>query len=100
VEHPVITSCNRALPPGTKRQDSIVDENHVPGLRVNTWLGQDVVRHHRTVEAYFGALQQAGFLVEGLREGRPRREMFQHDETFLRRLRIPLMLLMAGRKPA
>jgi len=100
VEHPVITSCNRALPPGTKRQDWIVDEYHLPGLRIIKWLGQDVVRYHRTVEAYFGTLQQAGFLIEGLREACPRRELFQSEETYLRRRRIPLMLLMAARKPA
>ena len=33
----------------------------------------------------------AGFLVEGLREGRPRRERFLREETYLRRLRIPLL---------
>jgi SAM-dependent methyltransferase len=99
VEHPVITSCDRAFPEGSQRQDWIVDDYHVPGRRVTRWLGQDVVKYHRTVEEYFGELRRAGFAVEALREGRPRREHFLREETYQRRLRIPLMLLLAARKP-
>lgn len=99
VEHPVITSCDRGMAPGTQREDWIVDDYHVSGTRVTHWLGQDVVKYHRTVGEYFGALQGAGFMVEGLREGRPRRELFQREEAYRRRLRIPLLLLLAARKP-
>jgi SAM-dependent methyltransferase len=99
VEHPVITSCDRGWPEGSKRQDWIVDEYHVSGRRVTRWMGQDVVKYHRTLEEYFGGLQRAGFVVEALREARPRRELFLREETYARRLRIPLMLLMAARKP-
>ena len=100
VEHPVLTSCDRGLAPGAKRQDWIVDDYHVSGRRVTQWMGQDVVKYHRTVEEYVGGLLRAGFLIEGLREGRPRREHFLREETYRRRLRIPMMLLLAGRKPA
>ena len=77
-----------------------MDQYHVPGRRVTNWLGQDVVKYHRTVEEYFTALLRAGFTVEALREGRPRRELFVSEETYLRRLRIPVMLLLAAHKPA
>jgi SAM-dependent methyltransferase len=99
VEHPVLTSCDRALPPGSKRQDWIVDDYHVSGRRVTNWMGQAIVKYHRSVAEYFGGLQGAGFLVEGLREGRPRRELFLREETYRRRLRIPIPLVMAARKP-
>ncbi len=99
VEHPVITSSDRSLAPGTKREDWIVDDYHVSGTRVTHWMGQDVVKYHRTVGEYFGALQGAGFVVESMREGRPRRELFLREETYRRRLRIPLILLLAARKP-
>src|SRR4051812_5137595 len=99
VEHPVLTSCDRGLAPGAKRQDWIVDEYHVSGRRVTQWMGQDVVKYHRTVEEYVGGLLRAGFQIEGLREGRPRRERFLREETYRRRLRIPMMLLLAARKP-
>lgn len=100
VEHPVLTSCDRALPEGAKRQDWIVDDYHVSGRRVTRWMGQQVVKYHHTVAEYFGALTGAGFVVEGLREGRPRRELFLHEESYARRTRIPIALLLAARKPA
>jgi SAM-dependent methyltransferase len=99
VEHPVLTSCDRGRPPDSKRQDWIVDDYHVSGRRVTTWMGKEVVKYHHTVAEFFGALTGAGFLVEGLREGRPRRERFVREETYLRRLRIPIFLVMAARKP-
>ena len=98
VEHPVITSCDRAYPTGSQRQGWIVDDYHVQGARVTTWLGGEVVKYHRTVEAYVGALLNAGFTLEALREATPRREAFLREETYQRRLRIPLFLLAAGRK--
>ena len=60
VEHPVLTSCDRAWPPGSKRQDWIVDDYHVSGKRVTSWMGQDVVKYHHTVEEFFGALHRRG----------------------------------------
>lgn len=100
VEHPVITSCDRGWQPGAPRGDWLVDAYHVHGRRVTHWMGQEVVKYHRTVEAYFGGLQRAGFIVEALREADPRREAFLREETYQRRLRIPLFLLLAARKPA
>jgi SAM-dependent methyltransferase len=99
VEHPVITSCDRARPPGTKRQEWIVDDYHVAGRRVTDWLGGTVAKYHRTVEAYFTAPRRAGFTVDELREGHPERERFASEETYRRRLRIPLFLLLAATKP-
>ena len=57
-------------------------------------------KYHRAVEDYFAALQRAGFVVEQLREARPRREHFQDTETYERRKRIPLFLILAALKPA
>lgn len=99
VEHPVITSCDRGWTPGTQRQDWIVDDYFVTGQRVTRWLGGEVRKYHRTVEDYFGGLQRAGFVVEQLRESQPRREWFADEQTYARRCRIPLFLLLAGRKP-
>jgi SAM-dependent methyltransferase len=98
VEHPVITSCDRGWPAGTARQDWVVDDYFVTGARETTWMGGAVRKYHRTVEDYFGALQQAGFLVEQLRESRPQREQFADEQNYQRRMRIPLFLFLAGRK--
>ncbi len=99
VEHPVITSCDRALQPGSKRQEWIVDDYFDLGRRVTHWLGAQVVKYHRSVEAYFTGLQAAGFVIEHLREAMPERQRFANEETYRRRKRIPLFLCLAARKP-
>jgi SAM-dependent methyltransferase len=101
VEHPVLTSCDRRWQGIGKRQDWLVDNYFNAGQRVTTWLGGQVIKYHRTVENYFGSLQRAGFFVENLREAEPQPEQFAGDhDTYERRKRIPLFLIMAGRKSA
>jgi SAM-dependent methyltransferase len=98
VEHPVITSCSRGWPAGTLRQDWLVDDYFVTGMRETDWMGGTVRKYHRTVEDYFRALQNAGFAVEQLRESRPQPERFADQQTYERRRRIPLFLFLAGRR--
>ncbi len=99
VEHPVITSCDRAWQGKGKRQDWLVDHYFDTGQRVTSWMGGKVIKYHRTIENYFVSLQQAGFLVEGLREATPQLEQFGNDNlTYQRRKRIPLFLIMASQK--
>jgi SAM-dependent methyltransferase len=98
VEHPVITSCFRSMERTDLRTDWIVDDYFITGERVNPWMGSSVIKYHRTVEDYFRTLQEAGFVVEALRESHPRREHFSSQETYERRLRIPLFLFFAARK--
>ena len=98
VEHPVITSCDRGWRSG-QRQAWLVDDYFEVGPRETSWLGARVLKYHRTVEAYFAALQGAGFVVESLRESHPRRANFADEAEYERRKRIPLFLLLAGCKP-
>jgi ubiquinone/menaquinone biosynthesis C-methylase UbiE len=99
VEHPVITSCDLAWQGEGRRQDWLVDNYFDTGQRITSWMGGQVIKYHRTIENYFISLQRAGFLVEGLREAEPRREQFGNaNETYQRRKRIPLFLIMAGQK--
>jgi SAM-dependent methyltransferase len=98
VEHPVITSCSRGWSEGTPRSDWIVDDYFATGERVTSWLGGEVRKYHRTVEDYFAATRAAGFVVDQLREARPRSERFADVDTYRRRTRIPLFLVLAGRK--
>lgn len=99
VEHPVLTSSDRAWQGGGGRQEWMVDHYFDVGQRVTHWLGAQVVKYHRTVEDYFLGLQTAGFVVERLRESRPERQWFTHEATYRRRTRIPLFLFFAARKP-
>lgn len=98
VEHPVITSCNRSRGESGdgQRQDWIVDDYFSSGRREVMWMGQRVVKYHRTVEDYFSLLQQANFTVTHLRESRPMPDLFENESLFERRSRIPLFLFFAA----
>ncbi|MCB0184570.1 MAG: methyltransferase domain-containing protein [Caldilineaceae bacterium] len=98
VIHPVITSSDKSRAGGGKRLDWIVDNYFVPGPRSVYFMGDQVEQIHRTVEDYFGTLQRAGFVVEQLRESRPRLEEFTDEALYERRRRIPLFLFLAGKK--
>lgn len=99
IEHPVITSCDRAWQSGGLRQDWIVDDYFETGPRLTKWIGSEVIKYHRTIEDYFSALRNTGFVVQALRESRPRREQFRDEATFKRRKRIPLMLFFSASHP-
>jgi SAM-dependent methyltransferase len=98
VEHPVITSCDLAYQGAGPRQDWVVDDYFIAGARQTIWMGGQVIKYHRTVADHFAAMQAAGFTVTALREGAPRAENFPAEADFRRRQRIPLFLLMAGRR--
>lgn len=100
VEHPVITSSDLSARESGLRQNWTVDDYFSTGPRVTNWMGGKVVKHHRTVEDYFVAVQAAGLVVEALREARPRREHFTDEELYNRRKRIPIFLILAARKPS
>lgn len=99
VEHPVLTSCQRDGRDAVVVDDWVVDDYFRPGPRLTRWLGAEVLKYHRTVEDHFRALQDAGFVVEQLRESRPQAQHFHDPVFFERRLRYPLFLFLAARKP-
>lgn len=98
VQHPVTTSSFESIKTGGKRENWIVDQYFNEGVRNEPWIDKVVVKYHRTVEQYFMALRKAGFEIEELREGTPRRENFKSDEEFARRQRIPLVLIFSCKK--
>lgn len=93
VQHPLLTSAFKSMQ--GKRTDWIVDDYFVSGKRVEPWIGENVVKYHRTIEEYFMMLQNAGFVVEGLREATPIKEFFEDKEEYERRRKIPLFLLFS-----
>ncbi|MCA1054378.1 class I SAM-dependent methyltransferase [Rossellomorea aquimaris] len=93
VQHPLTTSSFDSKQSGDKRGNWIVDDYFIEGERKEPWIDRVVVKQHRTIEHYFEALTQSGFTVTALREGTPRREHFTSEEEFLRRQRIPVVLV-------
>lgn len=98
VEHPVMTSSYGMVRSEGAKTNWIVDHYFYTGPREQEWLGGKVIKYHRTIEDYYHALQKAGFKIQCLRESKPKREHFIHQETFERRMRIPLFLFMAAMK--
>lgn len=98
VQHPVLTSSIKSAGKG-KRSDWIVDDYFRTGERYEPWInGKKVRKYHRSVEQYVTALLEAGFRVDGLKEGTPDRSCFNSDEEYERRLRIPLVLILSATK--
>jgi len=96
-EHPVITSFEAREPDG-RRGSWTVDNYFVSGERDVTFLGQRVLKYHRTVEQHLDAVRRAGLEFTRLRECPPVRELFDEDsQEYERRLRIPLFLLIEAR---
>jgi hypothetical protein len=76
----------------------VVDGYFSTGIRVTNWMGGTVQKYHRTIEDYVRLLQSAGFRLDALCEAHPRREHFQDESTYARRMRIPLFLIIAAQK--
>jgi SAM-dependent methyltransferase len=98
-EHPVLTACQRDGRDAVVADEWVVDDYFRNGPRVTRWLGSEVLKYHRTVEDHFMLLQQAGFVVEQLRESRPERRHFSDPVYFERRMRYPMFIFFAARKP-
>ncbi|MBW4512766.1 MAG: methyltransferase domain-containing protein [Scytonematopsis contorta HA4267-MV1] len=98
VEHPVITSNFASLAEG-RRTTWLVDNYFKPGARMHMWLGSEVTKYHHTLEEYFDLVYYAGFELERVRESCPKRDNFLSQKEYERRLRIPLFLFIAARKP-
>lgn len=93
IEHPIITSCYDAYHQKVKRKNWIVDNYFKNGKRVNTWIGKEVVKYHKTIEDYFKLFKSAGFQLSELRESKPAKSNFSSQEEYERRSRIPLFMM-------
>lgn len=100
VEHPVFTSY------GT--QDWYYDEDgnilHFPvdryyyeGKREAVFLGETVIKYHRTLTTYLNTLLQNGFAFQHIIEPQPPEEMM-HIPGMKDEMRRPMMLLISAKK--
>jgi SAM-dependent methyltransferase len=98
VQHPLTTAFMEQQHGKGQRSSWIVDDYFYSGKRSEAWIGENVVKYHRTIEEYFMMLQQAGFVIEALREPKPKEEDFTNPEEYIRRMRIPLFLILSATK--
>lgn len=101
VEHPVFTSYGS--------QDWVYDENgnilHFPvdryfseGRRDADFLGEKVVKYHRTLTTYLNGLIRAGFELTGIVEPQPPERLLRTVKGMEDELRRPMMLIISAKK--
>lgn len=98
VQHPLTTAAFKSKNGGERKGDWLVDDYFEQGVRKEPWIGKTVVKHHRTIEHYFTALTAAGFRIEALQEGEPVKDNFTEEKEFVRRKRIPIILVFSCAK--
>ncbi len=98
VEHPIHTAPSA---PGFVRGPGgrpvwQLDGYLSPGPRTTDWLAPGVVKHHRTVAGYVGALRGAGFTLTGLEEWGPSEEQVADHPQWAGERERPLFLLLSA----
>ncbi|NRB47304.1 MAG: methyltransferase domain-containing protein [Saprospiraceae bacterium] len=98
VEHAVMTALMDKAKAGSKKEGWKVGAYFEEGPRAHQWMGAAVTKYHKTIETYFAALRQSGFLVQDLREGRPDKQHFTSENEYTRRLELPRYLIFKAVK--
>ena len=102
VEHPICT----AHPVGWVRDTDgtrlhwPVDGYRNEGRRDTRWFIDGVVKYHRTIETYVGALIAHGFRIEGLFEPEPTAESLARRPDLDAERRRPPFLILSASRPA
>ncbi|MFF2089704.1 class I SAM-dependent methyltransferase [Paenibacillus sp. NPDC058174] len=100
VEHPVFTANAKQdwhYDEQGGRQHWPIDRYFNEGLRETEFLGENVMKYHKTLETYVTALIQSGFEITGLVEPQPP-EKLRDVPGMLDEWRRPMMLLISARK--
>lgn len=101
VEHPVFTAYGS--------QDWYYDENgnilHFPidnyyfeGERNANFLGEKMIKYHRTITTYLNCLIQGGFELTGIVEPQPSEDLLRTVEGMKDELRRPMILIVSAKK--
>lgn len=101
VEHPIFTS--------NELQDWYYGENeeilHWPvdnyqseGIRRTSFLGEEVIKYHRTVATYMNTLIKNGFRITEISEPEPSQEMMDNNRYLENELRRPMFLMISAKK--
>ncbi len=100
VEHPVFTSYGTqdwCYDANGKILHFPVDNYYYEGKREAIFLGEKVIKYHRTLTTYLNSLLKNGFILQNFTEPQPPEEMMElagmKDE-----MRRPMMLLVSARK--
>ena len=98
-EHPVFTAQGPqqwAEDEAGRRRHWPVDNYFDQGPRQAVFLGERVLKYHRTVAAYISALLENGFEITGLKEPTPDDDLRQRFPDMRDEMRRPMMILISA----
>ena len=101
VEHPTFTAYGSQdwyYGPGGEILHFPVDRYFLEGKRDALFLGEHVVKYHRTLTTYLDGLLQEGFTLLRIQEPQPAAEMVQSIPGMADELRRPMMLIVLAQK--
>lgn len=101
VEHPIFTAYGSQ----EWHTNDLGEKEHWPldnyfyeGKRKSNFLGEDVVKYHKTLTTYINDLLKCGFKIKEVIEPTPSKEMLDEIEGMKDELRRPMMLLISAKK--
>ena len=99
-EHPVFTAFGTQdwIYEGEQRKHWPVDRYFEEGKRDAVFLGEHVVKYHKTLTTYLNTLLQNGFAITGIVEPQPAEHLLDHVPGMRDELRRPMMLLVSAKK--
>ena len=103
VEHPVFTAEGRQDWWYGKSGEKLhwpVDRYFSQGRRDAVFLGEKMIKYHRTVGTYVNTLLNCGFELTELVEPEPEPQMLRENPAMKEELRRPMMLLISAQKRA
>lgn len=101
VEHPIFTAFGTEdwyRDPNGKILHFPVDNYFSEGERESNFLGEKVQKYHKTLTTYLNTLIQDGFIITGVVEPQPTKDMLKTIEGMKDELRRPMMLIISSRK--
>jgi len=101
VEHPIFTAHGTQdwhYDEQGNRLHWPVDRYFTEGTRKANFLGEEVVKYHKTLTTYINSLIMSGFEVTGIIEPEPEQAMLKDNSEMENELRRPMMLLISAKK--
>lgn len=101
VEHPIFTAHGTQdwhYDEQSNRLHWPVDRYFTEGTRKANFLGEEVVKYHKTLTTYINSLIMSGFEVTGIIEPEPEQTMLKDNLEMENELRRPMMLLISAKK--
>lgn len=101
VEHPIFTAYGNQdwyYDEAGNRMHWPVDRYFDEGMRNANFLGEEVVKYHKTLTTYINTLIKCGFEIKEVTEPQPPEEMLKDNKDMQDELRRPMMLLISATK--